>query len=105
MAMTRETKVGIGVSCTFACLVCLIVGFKLYEEPHEETNGGEAPVAANTAPEQLEVMPSMDPEAVPPSPSTTPAVANNGGGNYHFPPPLPDTAPPSGPEPRAAPAP
>jgi hypothetical protein len=63
MAITRETKLGIGVSCTFACLVSLIVGFKLYEEAPEDSGGGQAQTAANTAPAPPPVQtPPPDPE-------------------------------------------
>jgi hypothetical protein len=51
MTITRETKVGVAVSCTFVCLVGLILGCKLYEETPEEqgTDGGQAG-GAPTAP-------------------------------------------------------
>ena len=81
MAMTRETKLGIGVSCTFACLVCLIVGFKLYEEPAEDSGGGQAQAPANTqpappaqapppdaAPELVRAPQIEDPDPAPPPP-------------------------------------
>ncbi len=78
MAMTRETKVGIGVSCTFACLVSLIVGFKMWEDPADEQ-----PTDGTTQVARAE--PAQPPNPVEPGNPTPSSV----------PPPLPPPAPPT----------
>ncbi len=64
--MTRETKVGLVVSCSFLCLVSTVVYVK-YKSPDPET--------AETSNELAEMIPA-DPAPVNPQPSTTQVAVN-----------------------------
>ncbi len=81
MTMTRETKLGVGATCTFACLVSCIVGFKLYEDPPDDSANQDVQVALSAGDEhpnpnaQHPEPPSPAPQAGDQTPAPTPTPA------------------------------
>src|SRR5579871_1899281 len=99
--MTRETKAGLVVSCSFLCLVGAVVAVKLRQHPAEVA-------LVDPATDPPETKSSGPPSTDPPSPPTS--IPNSGKGLEQPPsgvPPLPTTTrdvapPPTAPAPDAA---